>query len=102
MQKLSLASDVIIVFSNIGLHIAILFSSIFALISIFIGIYALIAHYIDKAVISGWTTTMLFLSVGFTGIFVTLSIIAKYISTILLEQRHSNLYTPESLERLNK
>ena len=45
---------------------------------------------------------MLFLSVGFTGIFVTLSIIAKYISTILLEQRHSNLYTPESLERLNK
>ena len=102
MQKLGLASDVVIVFSNIGLHIAILFSSIFALISIFIGIYALIAHYIDKAVISGWTTTMLFLSIGFTGIFITLSIIAKYISNILLEQRHRNLYTTESLEKLNK
>ena len=102
MQKLGLASDVVIVFSNIGLHIAILFSSIFALISIFIGIYALIAHYIDKAVISGWTTTMLFLSIGFTGIFITLSVIAKYISNILLEQRHRNLYTTESLEKLNK
>ena len=51
--------------------------------------------------ISGWTTTMLFLSLGFSGVFIVTSIIAKYISIILQEQKAGNLYTVESLQKLN-
>lgn len=101
LNKLALASDVFIVFSNIGTQIAMLFSAVSMLLSLAIGFYALIAYLTGNTTISGWTTTMLFLAIGFSGIFLTLTVIAKYISTILMEQRQRQLYTVESINKLN-
>lgn len=100
LQKTTLATDVFVVFSNIGIHIAMLFSVLSMIISATIGIYALIAYISGLPIISGWTTTMLFLSMGFSGIFLTLTILAKYISTILQEQRQGSLYTVETIDRI--
>lgn len=99
-QKTSLASDVFIVFSNIGVHVAVMFSILFLALSVLIGVYALVTYFTGD-VISGWTTTMLFLSLGFSGVFIVTAIIAKYISVILQEQKAGNIYTVESLQKLN-
>lgn len=101
LQKAALATDVFVVFSNIGLHIAMLFSILSMLFSIFIGIYAFVAYLSGLPIMSGWTTTILFLSMGFSGMFLTLTILAKYISTILLEQRQGSLYTIENIDRIS-
>jgi dolichol-phosphate mannosyltransferase len=99
-HKVSLASDVFIVFSNIGVHVAVMFSILFLALSVLIGVYALVTYFTGD-VISGWTTTMLFLSLGFSGVFIVTAIIAKYISVILQEQKAGNIYTVESLQKLN-
>ncbi len=101
LQKLTLASDVFIVFSNIGTQVAMMFSAISLIVSVLIGVYAAYVYLSGQATISGWTTTMLFLSAGFAGIFLTLTIIAKYIGTILMEQRRGNLYTVEALDKIS-
>ena len=99
-HKISLASDVFIVFSNIGVHVAVLFSILFFILSVLIGVYALTSYLAGGDIISGWTTTMLFLSLGFSGVFIVTSIIAKYISVILQEQKAGTIYTVESLQKL--
>ncbi len=100
-QKLTLATDVFIVFSNIGTQVAMVFSAISLIISMLIGVYAAYVYLSGQATISGWTTTMLFLSSGFSGVFLTLTIIAKYIGTILTEQRRGNLYTVETIDKIS-
>lgn len=100
LQRISLASDVFIMFSNVGTHIAVFFSVLFLLFSIAIGIYALIAYLFGGEIISGWTTTMLFLSLGFSGGFLVMSVMAKYISTILMEQKSGNIYTVQSVQKV--
>jgi dolichol-phosphate mannosyltransferase len=100
-QKASLATDVFIVFSNIGTHIAMFFSFVSFILSASIGIYALTVYLTGQATISGWTTTMLFLSLGFSGIFLILTIMSKYISIMLSEQRKGQLYTIQNIDKIS-
>jgi len=101
MQKISLASDVFIVFSNVGTQIAMLFSTVSLILSLSIGLYAVVTFLTGHTTISGWTTTMLFLAIGFSGLFLVLTVMAKYLSAILIEQRHGSLYTVQSVDKLS-
>lgn len=100
IEKVSLASDIFVIFSDIGTQIAMLFSLFALIMSLAIGLYAVVVYINFKSILSGWTTLMLFLSLGFSGVFLVLTVIAKYISTILQEQRKTSLYIVESIEKL--
>ena len=64
-------------------------------------IYTLLVFFLGNP-IEGWTTTLLFLSVAFFGLFGILTIIIKYLQIIVdmvFKRKH---YIIESIEKLTK
>ncbi len=99
--RTSLAIDTLILFTEFGYRFSFGMTSLMILISIFMIIYTLIIYFIGHP-IEGWTTTLLFLSVAFLGLFGILTIIVKYLSIIVdlvFKRKH---YSFESIEKLTK
>src|SRR6267378_1401349 len=85
LKRIGTAFDVLISFSSFGYNIGILFSVLFLILSIGIGIFAVEWYLVRKEIASGWTTLSLFLSFGFSGIFLVLGLLGKYLSIALIE-----------------
>ncbi len=96
-----LAIDTLIVFTEVGYSFSIAMTLIMMLISICVAAYTVIV-YITSTPVAGWTTTILFMSVAFLGLFGLLTIIIKYLQIIvdLVFKRKS--YNFESIEKLTK
>ena len=97
----SLAVDTLILFTEVGYRASIMMTSLMMLLSIFMIIYT-IAVYVAGLAIEGWTTTLLFLSVAFLGLFGILTVIVKYLQIIVdmvFKRKH---YSFESIEKLTK
>lgn len=76
-----LALDTLVLFTTLGYKISLTMALLMMFIALFTTIYS-IAIYLSKHPVAGWTTTMLFLSVSFFGVFAILSIVIKYLSLI--------------------
>ena len=63
------------------------------------GVYAL-ASYLIGHPISGWTTIMLALTAGLTGVFAVLTMVLKYLTLILKLIFQKQKYLVESVEKL--
>ncbi|MGG4394308.1 glycosyltransferase [Paenibacillus thiaminolyticus] len=100
--KISLGLDVLISNSNIGTRIAGLISSIFLIFAIVAGVYAISVYATLDYIEPGWTTTMLFLSASFAGLFLILFVISKYLTTILFEIQERPSYIFKSIEKVSK
>ena len=97
----SLAVDTLILFTEVGYRASIMMTSLMMLISVFMIVYT-IAVYVAGLAIEGWTTTLLFLSVAFLGLFGILTVIVKYLQIIVdmvFKRKH---YSFESIEKLTK
>ena len=71
------------------------------LISIFMTVYTIVVYLIGHP-LEGWTTTLLFLSIAFLGVFIILTAIVKYLQIIvdmIFRRKH---YIFESIEKLTK
>ncbi len=101
-ERLFQATMIIFSFSDTSLKISMFFSLFFLLISILIGVYSLFVYFYFDHVIQGWTTIMLFLSFSFSGVFLVLVILGKYLSMILGYLQNRPDYFVSSIERLNK
>lgn len=99
-EKIDLAIEMLLSFSNIGLDFTFLLALTFFLLSILIGIYTIYIYLTYKQVISGWTTTMLFLSFGFSGVFLITGILIKLITMVLHETKDKPQYSIKSIQRL--
>ncbi len=100
-EKINLAIGVLLSFSDIGLKFTLFLSILFFIISASIGIYAISVYLVEKSiVVTGWTTTMLFLSFSFSGIFLILSILGKYLTIILEETKERPSYFIQSIKRI--
>lgn len=99
-DKLNLSSNVLIGFSDIGAKLTNFISTIFFIMSIGMGVYTVKSYLTIETIQPGWTTTMLFLSLSFTGIFLILSILAKYMVIILSEVQNKPKYTFKSIDKL--
>ncbi len=96
-----LAVNSLILFTEMGYSFAKTMTSLMMLMSIFMIIYALVI-YLSGSPIAGWTTTILFLSVAFFGLFGILTVIVKYLQMIIdltFKRKHYNF---ESIEKLTK
>ncbi len=94
-----LALDSLILYTNFGFRFSFGFSMLMLIGTVIMGIYALVAYLVGNP-INGWTTTMLALTAGLTGLFAILTMILKYLSLILKLIFQRQKYLVESIEKL--
>jgi len=100
LNRSFLALNVLTSHSDIGLQLSLFMSCAFFFFSFLIGLYAFAAFLLNNFIVEGWTAIMLFLSLGFSGIFFLLAVLSKYISTIMLEVQDKPLYKIFNVRRL--
>lgn len=96
-----LAVDSLIVFTKIGYRFSMMMTMGMMLISIFVLGYTVVT-YLTAHPVEGWTTTVLFLSVSFFGLFGILTVIVKYLQLLIdmvFKRKH---YSFENIEKLTK
>ena len=101
-DKIEFVSNVLVYYSNIGTKICGLISLIFLLLSISGFFYAIFSYIFSDNLVFGWTTTMVFLSGSFAGLFIVLMFISKYLESILTEIKNNTSYTYKSVDKFQK
>lgn len=99
--RLGLAIDAMILFTNVGYRFSITMMALMMLISIIMLMYSVII-YTTAHPVAGWTTTVLFLSIAFLGLFGILTIIIKYLQLLINLVFKRKQYSFESIEKLTK
>lgn len=94
------AIDSLILFTDVSYKFSIVMSIIMMLVTVVVAIYA-IYIFLSSNPMEGWTTTMLFLSFGFFGIFAILAIVIKYLSIIVNLIFKKTKYIVESIDKIN-
>ena len=94
------ALDALILFTDVSYKAAIVLTFIMFLVTLFVISYV-IGVFVLGHPIEGWTTMMLFLSFGFSGIFLIFAIIIKYLSIIINLIFKKMYYLIESVEKVN-
>lgn len=101
-ERLTLAIDILVSFSNIGLKVSLLFSLLFLLFSMGMMGYSLYHYLFNKNVVEGWTTLMILLSTGFAGLFFILGVLGEYMTRMLVELQARPAYSVRSVEVIKK
>jgi len=97
-RKLQFAGDVLITYTSVVLKATIALALAFMLVSAAGGGYALTMYLLKNTVIEGWTTLMLFVSFGLSGVFLILAMMVKYLELILRETQAAPLYVIDSVD----
>ena len=95
-----LAVDTLILFTNVGYKASIAMTLLMMAISLLVIAYTVIAYFLVDPV-AGWTTTILFLSFSFFGLFGILTIIIKYLQLLVDAMYRRKHYSFESIEKLS-
>ena len=96
-----LATDSLILFTEVGYKFAKLMTGIMMLMSLFMIAYSLVV-YVTAHPVEGWTTTIMFLSVAFFGIFGILTVIIKYLQILVDLVFKRKQYSFESIEKITR
>lgn len=96
-----LAVDTLILFTNVGYQFSITMTAIMMLVAVCMTIYSLVVYFTSNPV-EGWTTTIVFLSFAFFGLFGILTIIIKYLQILVNLVFKRKKYNFESIEKLTK
>ena len=96
-----LAVDSLVLFTDVGYHFSVIMTLVMMVIAFLMAIYS-IAVYLNATPVAGWTTTVLFLSVAFFGVFGVMAVMMKYLQLIMTTIFRRKQYTFESIEKLTK
>ena len=97
----TLAGDSFIIFTDLGYRVSVFITSFMLFFTVAVGIYALVFHFLKNPV-SGWTSTILFISVSMFFVFMILTIILKYLQILVGLVFKKTRYSFESIEKLTK
>lgn len=97
----SLAIDTLILFTDVGYKFSITMTMLMMFMTAFMVIYS-IAIYFTSTPVEGWTTTILFLSIAFLGVFGGLTIIIKYLQLLIDLVFKRKRYSFQGIEKLTK
>lgn len=97
----SLAIDSLLLFTNAGYACAKFMTLVMMFISLFVIVYTILT-YASAEPVRGWTTSLLFLSVAFLGLFSILTIVIKYLQILLNLNFRRTEYSFENIEKLTK
>ena len=92
--------DTLILFTNAIQRLAFCVSLLFLFLSIGIGCYTWISYFSIRKPVEGWTPIMLFLSMGFFGVFLILTLILQYLSVVLRIVFKKKQYLIESIIKI--
>lgn len=96
-----LAIDSLILFTEIGYRFSMTMTAIMMLMSVFMVAYSIVI-FVTHNPVAGWTTTILFLSVAFFGLFGILTIVIKYLQLLVNLVFKRKNYSFEGIEKLTK
>lgn len=99
--RFSLAVDSLILFTDLGYRFAITMTLLMTLIALCTAAYSIVVYVLGTPV-AGWTTTILFLSVCFLGLFGILTVIIKYLQILVDLVFKRKRYSFESIEKIAK
>ena len=97
--RTKLAADSLLLFTQIGYSFAKFMTALMMFISFFMIVYSLVVFF-SASPVEGWTTTILFLSVAFLGMFGILTVIIKYLQLIVELVFKRKKYSFESVEKI--
>lgn len=97
----NVAVESLILFTDVAYKAALTMTFVMMLGIIAVGIYT-VKVFISDQPVAGWTTTMLFLSVAFLGVFAILAVVIKYLSILVDLTFKKQKYMIESIEKLTK
>ena len=98
-NRINLGIDSLMIFTNMIQKISFMVSLFFLLMTVIISIYIVAVFALSRPV-AGWTPIMLYLSLGFLGIFVLFTIVLKYLSVILNMIFKSENHLVESIKKI--
>lgn len=96
-----LAVDSLILFTEVGYRFSIIMTVLMMFMSVFMTVYSCVI-YLTSHPVAGWTTTILFLSVVFFGLFGVMSVVIKYLQLLVNLIFRRSQYCFESIEKLTK
>lgn len=91
LSNLNLTIESFIYYTDAVLHLLSITALAFLGISVCMGIYSMLS-YMFEDITPGWTSTIMFISFGFSGIFAILAVISKYLDHILKNTTHAKQY----------
>ena len=94
------AIDTLIIYTNLAFSISVSISLMLLFCTLSIIIYTLFIYLGKHKPIEGWTTIMLLLSGGFSGLFLLIAIMIKYLSLILEIVFKKKSYIQEKIEKI--
>lgn len=97
----NIAIESLMLFTDIAYKAAIFMTFLMMIGILLVGIYTIFV-FASQQPVAGWTTTMLFLSVGFFGVFAILAVVIKYLSIIVDLIFKKQKYMIESIEKITK
>lgn len=95
------AIDALILFTDAVTKLSLFISMCFLTVSLLIGIYAFYVYFFGRRPVEGWTPMMLFLSLGFLGIFFVLTIVLKYLPLLINLVFKRRQYLIKGIEKLS-
>lgn len=96
-----LALKALILYTDVGYKFGVGMTVFMMLVSIAVAVYSLAIYALARPV-AGWTTTILFFSVAFFGLFAILTIVIKYLQMLVELVFRRKRYSFESIEKLTK
>ena len=99
-SRMRLAADMLMSVAHVGSSVSKFLSLIFIMFTVIISIYALAIYFSDLDVSAGWTTLMLFLGFGFSGIFMILFTISRTLELLFGEIQKSTPYQIRDVSKL--
>lgn len=99
-NRIDLAADSLILFTNAVQKLSLYICIFFLGTTVIIGIYTWGAYFSAHKPVEGWTPLMLFLSIGFFGIFLILTVTLQYLSVILRLVYKKRQYLIESIDKI--
>ena len=101
-DKVRSGLDILVSFSEVGLSVAANICFVFSFILLFVIGYTFFSYFTKPDIQPGWTTMMLLVSTGFFGVFFVLTIMSKYLTSLLYELQDRPRYTYRSIEKLSE
>ena len=99
-QRFKLAMDSFIYFTNVLEKISTIVCVLFLITTVGFVTYALVDHLVYNNAIAGWTSLICFMSFGFFGVFLILTIILKYMAVMLNLVFRRQKYLVSSIEKV--
>ena len=101
-QRVRLAMESFVYFTNFLERVSSIICVFFLLTTVAFVSYSLIDYIVYKNAIEGWTSTICFLSFGFFGMFLMLTIVMKYMSVMLNLMFKRQNYLVSSIEKVGR